>query len=378
MQGSNGNNPAIPSWFDAKFFAQSYMQDQPEASPTDAYRTFLERKQDSDVFPSAAQYIEAHAADFPSHLRPYADRIVRSFDWQGYASCNQDLATLEPIHLVRHFLAYGLTEPRHWNPKASLLDRRFAWAAQTGRHEHLDNHFQAVVHCYHFDVLCSLIPYLRNVARLGGSVHILVANNSISSHVMDGFITGLRSGVHRHSWQRVLNWGEDWSSFDYACRDGLFDHEGVTIKMQTKKSKNLGADGGPAWIDEALAPICGTYWAIEQTLASLRSGHFMLHASALTKRTGFGANEELVSSCMSRLGLNSEADAKLLPFSGGSMFATRNHLIKEFFGALGTVTYAETFSDSPYCGRYLGHALERAFFYFSHSRYGPKSTNWTL
>ncbi len=55
------------------------------------------------------------------------------------------------------------------------------------------------------------------------------------------------------------NYGEDWSSFHLAIQQGLLIKTGVIYKMQTKKSANLGPDGGVAWTDEALQPICGSY-----------------------------------------------------------------------------------------------------------------------
>lgn len=378
MNVSSKQELDLPKWFDPQFFSQSYLTDRKAVSAIDSYRAFLAHQKDSIVFPSAAIYIESHLQELPDPLRPYVDRIMNSFDWQGYSSRNQDLAGLKPIDVVRHFLAYGLAEPRSWSTKAGLLDRRFAWTAQSGHHAHLDHNFQAVVHCYHFDVLCLLMPYLRNVARLGGAVHILVANDKISSLVMDGFLQGLSTGARRHSWRRVVNYGEDWSSFDQASKDGLFDEDGITIKMQTKKSSNLGKDGGLAWIDEALAPICGTYMAIERLLTQLSKDHYSVHASQLTKRSGFGANEELVAAFAVQLGLVADQQLRVLPFSGGSMFAARNQAIRQFFTALGPVDYLETHSSSPFCGRYAGHALERVFFYFCHFLYGPDSVTWSL
>lgn len=368
----------LPTWFDPQFFSQSYLTERKAISAIDSYRAFLAYQEESVVFPSAVSYISSRRQDLPAPLRPYVDRIMSSFDWQGYSSRNKDLAGLKPIDLVSHFLAHGIAEPRSWNPKAALLDRRFAWTAQSGHHSHLQHNLQAVVHCYHFDVLCLLMPYLRNVARLGGAVHILVANDKISSFVMDGFLQGLSTGARRHSWRRVVNYGEDWSSFDQASKDGLFDEDGITIKMQTKKSSNLGKDGGLAWIDEALAPICGTYMAIERLLTQLSKDHVSVQASQLTKRSGFGANEELVVAFAARLGLVADQQSRSLPFSGGSMFAARNQAIREFFTALGPVDYSKSYSSSPYCGRYAGHALERVFFYFCNCLYGPDSVTWSL
>jgi hypothetical protein len=378
MSYSTHDEPSIPCWFDPAFFTNSYLDNTSNVDPAEAYKSYLERETEVNLYPSVQMYLEANPQELPRSLQPYLNQIAHSFDWLGYASRNQDLSGLKPIDLLNHFLHYGLTEPRHWNPKASLLDRRFSWTAQSGSHAHLENRFQAIVHCYHFDVLCNLMSYLRTIARLGGTIHILVANDDISSSAMDDFLQRLRTGARRHSWRRVFNFGEDWSSFDHAFREGLFDEDGVTIKMQTKKSSNLGADGGLAWIDEALAPICGSYLAVERLLTHLAKDQISVQASQLTKRFGFGANEELVAAFAVQLGLVPNQETRSLPFSGGSMFAARNQVLREFFSALGPVDYSEKHSSSPYCGRYVGHALERLFFYFCQSRYTAKSIDWVL
>lgn len=369
---------ATPKWFDAEFFSKSYLFKQGELSAEESYSAFLESQQEKLVYSSAEDYINKNIDNLPAPLQPYIKLIAKSFSWKDYGTRNHDLTGLNPIGRVQHFVKHGITEPRGWNIKSSLLDRRFSWAAQTGHHSHLDFKLQAVVHCYHFDVLCSMLPYLRNVARLGGSVHLLVANNNLSSSVMDGFIKGLRTGAANHSWRRVINYGEDWSSFDQACKEGLFDEEGVTIKMQTKKSTNLGEDGGLAWIDEALAPLCGSYQVIEQLLNELCNNNSVAVASQLTKRHGFGANEQLLTSFSRKIGLDPSQGLKSMAFSGGSIFAAGNNQIKDFFNALGPVDYEEKHSDSPFCGRYAGHALERLFFYYCSHHHGVKSIKWAL
>lgn len=370
---------APPDWFDTSFFVNSYLAERSSIDSAEAYDIYLRRRiGEKGLYCSAQNYIESNCGEFPGFLRPYISLISKSFDWQGYAKRNQDLSGLKPIDLTKHFLHYGLTEPRHWNPKASLLDRRFSWAIQSGSFIHLEGKLQGIVHCYHFDVLCYLVPYLRNIARLGGNLHILVANDGISSSAMDDLLKGLSTGAQRHTWRRVINYGEDWSSFHHAFQEGLFDEDGVTIKMQTKKSANLGADGGHAWIDEALSPICGTYSAIAKVLADLSGDQVVVQASQLVKRSGFGANEDLVTAFAGVLGLQLDEASKLLPFSGGSMFAARNQAIRDFFMALGPVDYSLRYSDNSYCGRYAGHALERLFFYFCHLRYQGNSTCWVL
>lgn len=369
----------IPGWFDCQFFAESYLDSsQDEISPVEAYEAYLSLKAKDDVFPSAQTYIKKHSQELPAPLTSYVDAITKLFDWQAYRTRSVDLAEFKPIDLVKHFLRFGIREPRHINGNSHLLDRRFAWTVQSGSQSHLNVPFQAVVHCYHFDVLCNLLPYLKNIARLGGSVHILVANESISSHAMDDFLHELRASSNCHSWRRVVNYGEDWSSFHEAYNVGLFNEDGITIKMQTKRSSHLGSDGGQSWIDEALGPLCGSYWAIEQLLRNLTHEGVSVQASRITKCVGFGVNAELVTSFIEAVGLPIEDKRHVQPFSAGSMFAATNQVIREFYHSLGNVDYSQVYSASSYCGRYAGHALERVFFYFCLSEYGRKSLRWRL
>lgn len=379
MKAVAPNVDVIPDWFDDQFFAESYLDSsQDEISPIEAYEAYLSLKVRDGVFGSAQNYIKQHSLELPAPLTSYVDAIAKAFDWKAYRMRSSDLAGFKPIDLVKHFLRFGIREPRHINGNSYLLDRRFAWTVQSGSQLHLTIPFQAVVHCYHYDVLCSLLSYLNNIARLGGSIHILVANESISSHAMDDFIHKLRASLNCHSWRRVVNYGEDWSSFHEAYHAGLFNEDGITIKMQTKRSSHLGSDGGQSWIDEALGPLCGTYWAIEQLLRNLTQGGASVQASRITKCVGFGVNAELVSSFIEAVGLPIEDKLHVQPFSAGSMFAATNQVIREFYHSLGNVDYSQVYSASPYCGRYAGHALERVFFYFCLSKYGRKSLRWRL
>jgi len=318
---------------------------------------------------SAGEMIKQRTDSLPDVLVPYVDLLASIYSWKGYKERNQDLRRLSPAQLVSHFLDHGISEPRHWNLGAALMDRRFAWAVHSKSDSHLRANIQAIVHVYHYNVLCELLPYLKILARLGSRVVLLVVNQEISPSSLDDIIAGLYTGAADHQWLRLENRGEDWSSFHAAYDLGLFDHEGITFKIQTKLSRNLGLDGGAAWIDEALGPICGNQAAVSRVLSLMLDSAGAVVSSSAVRRKGFGENSRLVLSFVEKV---CDADVSLLSrmsFAGGSMFVARNSLIREFYSALGSICYSREYSDgSRYCGRYAGHALERVFFYFAEGR----------
>lgn len=317
---------------------------------------------------SPEEKIKQQAGCLPSILAPHVDLLASTFSWKGYKKRNQDLGRLTPVQLVAHFLEHGIAEPRHWIANAALMDRRFAWATHSMSDCHLRTKMQAIVHVYHYSVLCSLLPYLKILARLGAKIYLLVVNPSIASSALDNILATLYAGIVEHQWIRLVNHGEDWSSFHAAYDLGLFEHEGVTFKIQTKLSRNLGADGGSAWIDEALGPICGNQAAVSNVLSQLIDGNYSIAASLATSRIGFGGNSQLVCSFAEKVCLCQSDLFGETQFAAGSMFAARNSLIRDFYSTLGTVDYSrEYLAGSQYCGRYAGHALERVFFYFATS-----------
>lgn len=318
---------------------------------------------------SAKEMIKQRAGSLPPVLVPYVDLLASLYSWKGYKKRNQDLCRLSPAQTVSHFLDHGIAEPRHWNSEAALMDRRFAWAVHSNSDYHLRANIQALVHVYYYEVLCSLLPFLKTLARLGSRVVLLVVNQEISSSALDDILADLYTGAVEHQWLRLENHGEDWSSFHAAYDLGLFGHEGLTYKIQTKLSRNLGSDGGSVWIDEALGPICGNQASVSRVLSLMLDGAHSVVSSSAVRRKGFGENSRLVLSFAEKV---CDADASLLSdmyFAGGSMFVARNSLIREFYSTLGSVCYSREYSDgSRYCGRYAGHALERVFFYFAQGR----------
>lgn len=324
---------------------------------------------------SAGAMIKQRTDCLPAVLVPHVDLLASIFSWRGYKNRNQDLGRLVSEQLVSHFLDHGIAEPRHWDLEAELMDRRFAWAVHSNNDCHLRTNIQAVVHVYHYNVLCSLLPYLKTLARLGSRVVLLVVNETISSSVLDDTLVSLYTGAVEHRWLRLENCGEDWSSFHAAYDLGFFDHDGVTYKIQTKLSKNLGADGGSAWIDEALGPICGNQAAVSKVINGLTDGDYAVASSSAVSRKGFGENPRLVRSLAKRVcDFKSDFLARV-DFAAGSMFAVRNSLAREFYSAVGSLDYSRRYSDgSAYCGRYIGHALERVFFYFVTTRGGPSGS----
>jgi len=315
---------------------------------------------------SAGEMIKQRMHALPSTLMPHVDLLSSTFDWKGYKKRNQDLGRLSPAQLVTHFLDHGITEPRHWIADAALMDRRFAWAIHSMSDCHLRANVQVIVHVYHYNVLCNLLPCLKILARLGAKIYLLVVNQSISSSALDNMLATLCTGTVEHQWIRLANHGEDWSSFHAAYDLGLFESEGVTYKIQTKLSNNLGSDGGSSWIDEALGPICGNQAAVSKVLSQLIDGSHVVASSSAVSRKGFGENPQLVRSFAERVCDTQSELLSNVKFAAGSMFAARNSFIREFYSEIGSVDYSKEYSDgSAYCGRYAGHALERVFFYFA-------------
>lgn len=314
---------------------------------------------------SPGEKIKQQAGCLPDILAPHVDLLASTFSWKGYKKRNQDLGQLSPAQLVAHFLEHGIAEPRHWIANAALMDRRFAWAIYSMSDCHLRGKMQAIVHVYHYSVLCGLLPYLKTLARLGAKIYLLVANPSISCSALDNILATLYAGIVEHKWIKLVNHGEDWSSFHAAYDLGLFEHEGVTFKIQTKLSKNLGADGGSAWIDEALGPICGNQAAVSKVLSQLVDGTHVVASSSAVRRKGFGENPRLVCSFAERVCDTHPDVLSNVEFAAGSMFAVKNSLVREFYSAIGNIDYSREYSGgSDYCGRYAGHALERVFFYY--------------
>lgn len=314
---------------------------------------------------SAGEMIKRRTDSLPDVLVPYVDLLASIYSWKGYKERNQDLRRLSPAQLVSHFLDHGISEPRHWNLGAALMDRRFAWAVHSKSDAHLRANIQAIVHVYHYNVLCELLPYLKILARLGSRVVLLVVNQQISPSSLDDIIAGLYTGAADHQWLRLENRGEDWSSFHAAYDLGLFDHEGITFKIQTKLSRNLGLDGGAAWIDEAIGPICGNQAALSNALTQLTDCTYDIVASSAVSRTGFGENQQLVVSFAERVCATKVELLTGMRFAAGSMFAAKNCFIRDFYSTIGVVDYSEEHArGSAYCGRYAGHAIERVFFYY--------------
>jgi hypothetical protein len=438
--------------FDPEFYQESYLTEKDE--PEDALDHYLREGAASGNYSSASDYI---AKNLSKPYSEHADSIIRAFDWKAYRSRNKDIRRLSPLDATYHFVRHGLTEWRHFNSASKLLDRRFAFLDQVDEAWHLTTPLQAVVHCYHYDVLCKLLPYLRAIARLGGRVCILNSNSNLLDSVISEYLSSLNTGAAKHTAHRVPNHGEDWSSFHWAYSQGLFDGRGVTFKLQTKKSANLGIDGGLAWIDEALQPLCGSYQAIKNALKTTAKHEHSCMASQLVLRYGYGANPSLISEYIHRLGIpipkttnlfwrlengiavksgktghpvahpnltepyqcqpdstvtpSVVVDAKtreeLLrldddvqdepqlhstlnyaplsghevidyawPFAAGSMFAATNKTIRSFYEQIGSIDYSEEQAGgNEHCGRFIGHALERVFFYYAHSRNWPLEFN---
>jgi hypothetical protein len=320
-------------------------------------------------FTSSGEIIKQQVHCLPGILAPYVNLLASTYDWKGYKKRNQDLGRLTPVQLVSHFLEHGITEPRHWIDDAALMDRRFAWAIHSMTDCHLRANMQVIVHVYYFSVLCRLLPYLKILARLGAKIYLLVVNQSISCSALDNILATLYTGAVEHQWIRLTNHGEDWSSFHAAYNLGIFESEGVTFKIQTKLSKNLGTDGGSSWIDEALGPICGNQAAVSKVLSQLIDGTHVVASSSAVRRKGFGENPQLVCSLAERVCDTQPALLSNIDFAAGSMFAVRNKLVREFYSAIGNIDYSKEYSEgSAYCGRYVGHAVERVFFYYCTSR----------
>jgi hypothetical protein len=318
---------------------------------------------------SAAEQLLYSKDRLPVSLQPYAVDIARQFNWRSYQCSNKDLAGMTPVQLVDHYLEHGISEWRHCHTEeAKLMDRRYAIAAKLNTDVHLSTDFQAVVHCFHFKILEYLAPYLRNIARLGGRIILMVSNDLISESSLESFLGEMSSGAASHRHYRVANRGEDWSSFHEAYKIGIFDDNGVTVKMQTKKSAHLGLDGGNVWIDEALGSICGTNKTLTEALEAISHEGALVLASSLIRFKGFGANPSLVKKYISRLKLEKMETLMCSHFAGGSMFAASNSYIRQFYQNLGDIDYKEEVAGgNEFCGRFIGHALERVFFYYAGS-----------
>ena len=329
---------------------------------------------------SATIMINQKSHLLPEVARPYTQQISSIFNWSGYKARNKDLAHLSPYGLVEHFLLHGIHEPRHWNTRATLLDRRFAWLIHSSSDVHLRMKMQVVVHCYHYRVLCQQTHYLKCLSRLGATIILLVANKLIADSAINDYLASLDTGSTRHTWIRVENFGEDWSSFHRAFKLGIFDEDGITFKLQTKLSNNLGADGGCTWIDEALGPLCSNFKSITDTLHFLSKPDILIAASSAIKGHGFGANIGLVKDFIQRVGLPLLNEFEYAPFAAGSMFVTKNSFARSFYAKLGEVDHSIRYaSNSAYCGKYAGHAIERVFFYyaqFANAAYFPGSVSW--
>lgn len=330
-----------------------------------------------DRFPdSPFSLFDVYSHLLPSILRPHLHTISESFNLREYRTRNHDLKALPASKLVQHFFRDGISEPRHWLVGPPLLDRRFAWAVQSGDDLHLSNRIQVLIHCYHYSVLCNLQGYLRNLARLGAFICLLVVNDSLVDEVLDDYVHSLYTGCARHIWVRVPNHGEDWSSFHYAFAEGMLDHSGITLKIQTKRSFHLGSDGGLLWLDEALGPLCGNQQCISNVLKSIYVGNSLVCASNMTRRSGFGVNKKLLVDVINRLGLPDSTEWDKVPFAAGSMFASCNSHIRQFYKDLGEVDYSIGYGGTPFCGRFMGHALERVFFYYTLHCNPLSGTSW--
>lgn len=328
---------------------------------------------------SAEEQLLFSKSRLPNVLQAYVEDIAHIFDWRSYQSNNQDLAEMSPLQLVDHFLVYGIAEWRHFRSEQTpLMDRKYSVAAKLGTDVHLKVNFQVLVHCFHLNVLLYIIPYLRYISRLGGKIILMVTNDTITDVSLESLLEDLYSGSVRHEFYRVPNKGEDWSSFHEAFKMGIFDHDGITFKMQTKKSAHLGNDGGNVWIDEALSPICGSYQALIKVLNAHRCEGALISASELTRFKGFGANPALLENYIDRLGIKEANYCSEMPFAGGSMFAVSNHFIRQFYMRLGDVDYdADVQGGGKYCGRFIGHALERVFFYYADTcNYSKSPIHW--
>lgn len=450
MDHAMSSGSAIPAFIDQEFYRRSYLEETDEIE-VDLLEHYQIEGRSKGYYPSASAFLSEHIQ--PPH-REYLDQIIAAFDWKAYQDRNQDIRRLKPVDVVDHYVYHGLTEWRHFSKDSKLLDRRFALIDATEKPWHLRSPFQVIVHCYHYDSLCQLLPYLRNIARMGGRIQLLNVNSGIMESVLHEFLRSLYTGKTKHDLHNAPNYGEDWSSFHWAYDKGVFSDDGITFKLQTKRSANLGLDGGLAWTDEALQSLCGSYANISRVLAEAAVHPCCAFSSSLVKRYGFGANPALINEFIRKLDiplptktnlfwrvedgiavksgkrgqplkLGNNADyydcqphssekptvlvdqdtrqrllrmdghrdstqpfdgdlhfaalsgleviASAWPFAAGSMFAATNQVIREFYAKLGPVNYGELQDGgNRFCGRYVGHALERVFFYY------VKSQNWPL
>lgn len=301
-------------------------------------------------------------------------QIASQFDWYIYKSLNKDLSHMTPYMLVLHYFTHGLYEPRYIASGYSLIDRSLCLQKLDGISNYIEMPIYAVVHCYYFDILQALLPYLRLLSRLGATIRIYVNNVAIADHEISHYVDSISSLNSNVTWCRVPNLYDDWPTFFQAYNEGIFDNPGITYKIQTKKSHHLGIDGGRLWLDELLQPITGTYGSVFTVANYIKDGHDMV-GSLLHKRYGLGFNPSPLLSLCSALGIDS-ASLHKLPFVGGAIFAVSNSMAKSFYSNLPYIDYTATFSNStPYCGRYIGHALERLICYWSHF-HSPKSISW--
>ena len=374
MRSHSGHaHPLLPSDFDAQFYLSTCSKDEQSLDTEAAYQHFRSRLGDRNVFPSASAFLEVKLSG--SKFARDAKKIAALFNWRDYRDLNEDLHSMSPLEVVKHYLANGMYEPRQTSKSATLLDRRFAAQSKLNR-VGPDTAIQVVVHCYYYDILCGLHLYLRTLARLGAKILVLVVNDRIQDSVMDDFLKSLRTGCSDHEWCRMANYGEDWSSFHLAFQQGLLIKTGVIYKIQTKKSTNLGLDGGVAWTDEALQPICGSYSRIFDTAELLSHGKSSVVASSLCRQTGFGINRNMIHDYLEHLGLSVDA-AQSESFCMGSMFAMDADFASRYFSRLGEVDYGQTSTGgNKFCGRYIGHAIERTIYYFASQVDGPQAVAW--
>jgi len=345
----------LPKDFDFQFYRLSY----PEAkrfSRSDCIVDFeCHQLRGSQRYKSALQYLVD--AGIPKCL-------VDLFSWKDYIDRNPDLEGMTPLEACQHYVQNGIKEPRYTRNGPNIILRKYALDFTGVESKVSSVKVQAIVHCYYFDILLALEFYLRTLVRLGGDVHIYVNNETIPDVLLDSFVSELNSGASMVRWKRTPNLYDDWPSFHEAYKDGLFSSPGITYKLQTKKSSYLGADGGRTWLDELAQPILGSYGCIDNVVSSVGVGANIV-GSLLHQRIGFGINPTPLVELNEYLGIDNALAIKF-PFVAGAVFAISNECAQSFYAALPPIDYSKTYEKgTKYCGRYIGHALERAICYWA-------------
>lgn len=322
------------------------------------------------LYSPQSSYKALHTEAYPSLAA-----ILESFNPEEYRQANQDVAAASKTErdLYQHYCHWGVHELRALGRGGGIIDRRKALALKSGTNASDD--LCAYTHIYFPEIGPTLRPYLINLSALGSRICVSFSGVTFPPSEMKGFAEAIR--CERSSNVNFLEApkdGRDWGGFYALWQRFPPADESFVFFLHSKKSVHMAPIVGEMWRNELLAPLCGSYGAILNTVKKLRAGYSMV-GSLLHKSHNVGPSRDLIEELLPLIGLDrsiAEGD-----FVAGAMFAIRGAVLNEFFQSLGgAIDFKRQAQGATDFDGSMAHACERLIGYLASTR--GKGIAWVM